>query len=213
MATVSDVRGAEVDVRLLERPDLRAVVPALARAFFPDPLFGFFARSPRHEYDLLPAVFQALCLDAVCAGEIWAAQAGSRTVGAAVWLPPGAMPRPARREIALNARRPRAGRRAQPRGGLQAARRGRQGPPGRAALVPVPARHRPVGAGARCRGRLLGPVLARCDAEGLPAYLETQKESNLAFYGRHGFELDEAGVRRAPARPWARAAGPADARR
>jgi hypothetical protein len=32
-------------------------------------------------------------------------------------------------------------------------------------------------------------VLDQCDTEGLPAYLETQKESNLAFYGRYGFEV------------------------
>lgn len=34
---------------------------------------------------------------------------------------------------------------------------------------------------------LLAPVLAECDTEGLPAYLETSKEENLAFYARHGF--------------------------
>ena len=36
---------------------------------------------------------------------------------------------------------------------------------------------------------VLAPILDRCDAEGLPAYLETQKEINLPFYRRHGFEV------------------------
>ena len=36
---------------------------------------------------------------------------------------------------------------------------------------------------------VLGPVLAVCDLEGLPAYLESSKESNIAFYRRHGFEV------------------------
>jgi GNAT superfamily N-acetyltransferase len=34
---------------------------------------------------------------------------------------------------------------------------------------------------------LLAPGLGLCDREGIPAYLETGKERNLAFYGRHGF--------------------------
>jgi GNAT superfamily N-acetyltransferase len=35
----------------------------------------------------------------------------------------------------------------------------------------------------------LMPVLARCDTENIPAYLESTKERNNAFYGRHGFEV------------------------
>ena len=38
-------------------------------------------------------------------------------------------------------------------------------------------------------GALLQPVLARADAEGLFCYLETEKEENVRFYRRHGFEV------------------------
>lgn len=36
---------------------------------------------------------------------------------------------------------------------------------------------------------LIRPGLDLCDRERLPAYLETGKEANLAFYGRHGFAV------------------------
>jgi GNAT superfamily N-acetyltransferase len=45
----------------------------------------------------------------------------------------------------------------------------------------------PVRQGAGLGSALLAPGLALCDREGLAAYLETGKERNLAFYGRHGF--------------------------
>jgi GNAT superfamily N-acetyltransferase len=38
---------------------------------------------------------------------------------------------------------------------------------------------------------LLEPGLERVDGDGLPCYLETQKESNLAYYRRFGFEETE----------------------
>ncbi len=38
---------------------------------------------------------------------------------------------------------------------------------------------------------LMAPVLERIDAEGLPAYLETQRESNVPYYRRFGFEPRE----------------------
>jgi len=35
----------------------------------------------------------------------------------------------------------------------------------------------------------LAAVLGRVDREGMPAYLETSKERNIAFYARHGFAV------------------------
>ena len=35
---------------------------------------------------------------------------------------------------------------------------------------------------------VIGHVLERCDAEGLPAYLESSNVRNVPFYARHGFE-------------------------
>ena len=38
---------------------------------------------------------------------------------------------------------------------------------------------------------LIEPVLSRCDRDGTPAYLESSKERNIAFYERHGFRVLE----------------------
>jgi len=35
---------------------------------------------------------------------------------------------------------------------------------------------------------LLAPVLAHCDREGIPVYLENSNPDNTGFYGAHGFE-------------------------
>jgi GNAT superfamily N-acetyltransferase len=48
-------------------------------------------------------------------------------------------------------------------------------------------------------GTVLSPVLERCDHDGIAAYLESSKESNLAYYARHGFKVIE--VHRLPRGP------------
>ncbi len=46
----------------------------------------------------------------------------------------------------------------------------------------------PASQGQGIGGHLIRPVLARADAAGLPCYLETETERNVAFYRKHGFE-------------------------
>lgn len=46
---------------------------------------------------------------------------------------------------------------------------------------------------------LLQPILAECDAKGLPAYLESSNPKNQTFYERHGFTgLGEIRIRSCP---------------
>jgi len=47
----------------------------------------------------------------------------------------------------------------------------------------------PAAQGQGFGSRLMGPTLARCDAEHLPAYLEASSERNAALYERLGFRL------------------------
>lgn len=56
-----------------------------------------------------------------------------------------------------------------------------------------------LGVAPACQGqgyssRLLKPMLARADREGLPVYLETQLEKNVALYEHFGFKVVEEGL-------------------
>ena len=74
-----------------------------SRAFWPDPLFGFFAKTPEQETRLLPIFLGALLRDCFHHGQVWGAVEHERVVGSASWLPPGATPRSTRREFRIYA--------------------------------------------------------------------------------------------------------------
>lgn len=47
----------------------------------------------------------------------------------------------------------------------------------------------PLQQGKGLGGILIQPILARADAQGMPCYVESANERNLAFYRKHGFEI------------------------
>ena len=61
----------------------------------------------------------------------------------------------------------------------------------RRALVPDDPRDRPSLPGRGVGTALVEPMSARADEIGVPTFLETQTESNLAYYQRFGFEFDD----------------------
>ncbi len=169
------------------------MIGALARAFYDDPLFGYFLSDPVAQSKGLLHYMAAAVADAMPFGEIWAARTDGKIACGAVWLPPGAYPRGVRRDLMTNLR-----------GAPAFVRTGRRLAGAFRLLAALDGVHHEVtephyylgilgtdplfqrsGAGTAT----LQPVLERCDTEGLHAYLETQKEENLAYYARHSFEL------------------------
>ena len=190
------------DVDRMRPGEQPAVVGALARAFYDDPLFNYFLPNPVAQTKGLLSFMAAGLADAMPFGEIWIARTGGKVACAAVWLPPGAYPRGLRRDLLTNLRGTptfvRSGRRISGAIRLLAAvdkaHHELNEPHFYLGILGTDPLRQRTGAGHAA----LQPVLERCDAEGLPAYLETQKEENLAYYARHAFDvvqkLEVAGV-------------------
>lgn len=172
----------------MRRVELFDAITTTSRAFWPDPLFGHFARNAVNEHQMLPIFLGALIDDARRHGEIWVVHANDRVVGSASWLPPGSLPRSAVRESRIY------------RACVRALRRGTNRRSGIRLLNEVERKHPTephwylavLGVDPKWQGRgfgeaLIRPVLDRCDTECVPAYLETQKIENLPFYERFGF--------------------------
>jgi GNAT superfamily N-acetyltransferase len=184
------------EVDRIRRGDEAGAVTALARAFHDDVLFNFLAPHLVRQARGLLTLMSAGLADARPFQEVWVARPEESPIaGAAVWLPPGAYPRGARRDtIKLlrafpaylrSARRVPVAVRLMQR--VDKAHHKLDVAHFYLAILGVDPAFQRGGAGTA----LLAPVLARCDDQGVPAYLETQKPENVPWYRRSGFEVVE----------------------
>jgi GNAT superfamily N-acetyltransferase len=174
------------EVVLGTRRELDAMALSLAEAFWDDPVMEYILRQGASRQQRLVKLFSVLMRGHYLAlGTVWTTPDHA---GAALWAPPGhaIIPAPTiMRHLpgmlgALGPNAPRALRT------LNLVDRHHPKEPHwyLGVLGTTPARQ-----GRGIGSALLGPVLARCDDEGVPAYLESSKYANLAFYRRHGFEV------------------------
>ena len=206
--------AAPPDLRRLTKADLPSAIASAARAFHDDPLFNFFQPDLLKQARQLPTMMRATVLDTLPHAETFGAFVDGRAKAVAGWLPPGAYPQSPARQVLFNLRAAPAIGRIPPR----------RIPPAVRLLTAIQKAHPkhehwylallavdPELQGRGVGGALLRQMLDRCDAAGLPAYLETQTAANVAWYGRHGFEvvrtIELPGVPGAPTR-WALARPP-----
>lgn len=171
--------------------DVRDAVATAARAFTVDPMFGWLGGDRLNTHRMLPGLLGGFVDDLVAHGRCWVAESSSDgVVGIAAWFDADGVHRDARRNLRLFVRGLRGAPLVRhPIAGLRLLDRLERIHPDHPhhylALLTVDPEWQGRGLG----GALLEPGLATADAEGLPCYLETQKEDNVGWYARHGFEL------------------------
>lgn len=173
-------------VRPATPDDLPRVGTVLAAAFADDPVWSWMAPPSVHWADRAAAWFSTeAAIQLRGHGEVLV---DDSVRGAAIWSPPGRWKGTLRESIAIVRPSLRLFRRRTPRTLRAHVRLEAQHPAPPhwylATLGTDPARQ-----GHGIGSALVRAITDRCDADGLPAYLESSKLQNHAFYGRHGFEV------------------------
>jgi GNAT superfamily N-acetyltransferase len=181
MPTASSVRKATL-------ADAPRLAQALASAFKDDPVIAWIFPDERRRRGVLPAFMEfRLRMLAFPHDEVWTTAGGA---AAAAWLPP-----PGRWQLSRSQRlrllpplvRFLGLRTAPVLGGLDRMEERHPRDPSHWYLFILGTE--PAAQGQGLGSALLDQVLARVDADGMPAYLESSNERNIAWYGRYGFEV------------------------
>jgi ribosomal protein S18 acetylase RimI-like enzyme len=180
VTTTIDVRT----VRPTDAADHQAVVTALSRGFYDDPVFRWIYPDDNRRLAVLPGFFAVF---ATAIGRHEVSLVAGEGIGAALWVPPGGQvvaddEAEAFGEALATLSPPDVERVVTCMSLLEETH-----PHERCwylNLVGVDPQHQGRGIGSA----LLRPVLDRCDADGEGAYLEATSGDNRRLYERHGFE-------------------------
>lgn len=205
MSTEPDEAGrSPTQILPVRRDQLAAVGELFAGSHADYPSFRHLFPDPARRARVLRRFFTGTVRDALAFGAVDGAVApDGRLLGVAVWLPPGAFPWSGRRKarftptmLAVLA--------AAPGSFLGFTRLGAN-----AERLHPPDRHwtletmgvAPSAQGQGTGSRLIGPGLARADAEGLACYLTTARGENVPFYQRFGFQVEDDALPLVPGGP------------
>ncbi len=175
------------EVRRASAADISTLASSLARAFLDDPVAIWSCRPDSLRPKVLERFHGTRLRQLLGRDEIWT---DPELRSAALWAPPRQWRESPRQdlEIARCLLHPRLIWRmpllARGFGGMELAHP-REPPHWYLAVLGTD----PAAQGQGLGSAVLGPVLERCDADGVGAYLESSKERNIAFYARHGFRV------------------------
>jgi ribosomal protein S18 acetylase RimI-like enzyme len=175
------------EVRKATPADIPALAGALSRAFHDDPVMEWLFPNPGKRPRWTRSFFEVRLRQLIRQEEIWAT---GDSAGAALWAQPDRWKLSAGETATMLMRISRGVGRRTFRGlrGLSLIEeRHPHEPHWYLAVLGV----EPSAQGGGLGSALLEPVLGACDADGVPAYLESSKERNIDFYGRHGFRVTE----------------------
>ena len=170
-----------LDVRAASQTDRQAVIGVITLAFSGDPMARWAFPDPATYLAVMPNVADAFGGNAFPHGT---AHLIDGALGAAMWLPPGVAP-DAERLAALTEQHAPADRVGDMMQVFEQMDRYHPADPcWYLPLIGVDPAHQ----GRGCGSALLRYALARCDRDGVPAYLESSNPRNVSLYLRHGFE-------------------------
>jgi len=162
--------------------DRKSVFDVITLGFSTDPMTRWTLPNPAQYLAVMPELVDAFGGKAFQHGSVYCVDDFS---GAALWLPPGTEP-DSDRLGALIAQHASTSVQEDSGGVLeQMAAYHPHDPHWYLPLIAVDPARQGHGLGAA----LLKHALARCDADGLPAYLESSNPRNIGLYQRHGFEI------------------------